>query len=115
NPVLLLRRALHAVFDTLLCSHPAPAAPAIYPLSLHDALPICTLAGRDGRDVLPLQGRDDVPLPRAGRQLLLEVPPEEGAVERERSEEHTSELQSRENLVCRLLLEKKKKEKATTI
>src|SRR5690606_39781621 len=29
----------------------------------------------------------------------------------ERSEEHTSELQSRENLVCRLLLEKKKKEK----
>src|SRR5690606_39625010 len=32
----------------------------------------------------------------------------------ERSEEHTSELQSRENLVCRLLLEKKKKEKKTT-
>src|SRR5690606_17647929 len=33
----------------------------------------------------------------------------EGLVERFRSEEHTSELQSRENLVCRLLLEKKKK------
>src|SRR5690606_41097270 len=31
-----------------------------------------------------------------------------------RSEEHTSELQSRENLVCRLLLEKKKKKKKTT-
>src|SRR5690606_41472007 len=31
----------------------------------------------------------------------------------DRSEEHTSELQSRENLVCRLLLEKKKKEKVT--
>src|SRR5690606_42012372 len=31
-----------------------------------------------------------------------------------RSEEHTSELQSRENLVCRLLLEKKKKTKKTT-
>src|SRR5690606_41974173 len=31
-----------------------------------------------------------------------------------RSEEHTSELQSRENLVCRLLLEKKKKKKRTT-
>src|SRR5690606_41183242 len=31
-----------------------------------------------------------------------------------RSEEHTSELQSRENLVCRLLLEKKKKRKAAT-
>src|SRR5690606_40689462 len=33
---------------------------------------------------------------------------------RHRSEEHTSELQSRENLVCRLLLEKKKKKKRTT-
>src|SRR5207302_8142124 len=32
-----------------------------------------------------------------------------------RSEEHTSELQSRENLVCRLLLEKKKKKKKNTI
>src|SRR5690606_39792118 len=32
-----------------------------------------------------------------------------------RSEEHTSELQSRENLVCRLLLEKKKKQKANTM
>src|SRR2546427_8508662 len=32
---------------------------------------------------------------------------------RERSEEHTSELQSQSNLVCRLLLEKKKKEKRT--
>src|SRR5690606_41099033 len=33
-----------------------------------------------------------------------------GADEKDRSEEHTSELQSRENLVCRLLLEKKKKQ-----
>src|SRR5207302_3363701 len=35
-------------------------------------------------------------------------------ISRKRSEEHTSELQSRENLVCRLLLEKKKKKKITT-
>src|SRR5436309_12320212 len=35
--------------------------------------------------------------------------PRDPAVELDRSEEHTSELQSRENLVCRLLLEKKKK------
>src|SRR5436309_11851990 len=34
---------------------------------------------------------------------------------RSRSEEHTSELQSRENLVCRLLLEKKKKKQNTSI
>src|SRR5690606_41952731 len=37
-----------------------------------------------------------------------------GAVGRDRSEEHTSELQSRENLVCRLLLEKKKKSDTQT-
>src|SRR3712207_7455090 len=36
-------------------------------------------------------------------------------IERKRSEEHTSELQSRQYLVCRLLLEKKKKNKSTTI
>src|SRR5690606_39968437 len=37
------------------------------------------------------------------------------AVEDERSEEHTSELQSRENLVCRLLLEKKKNKQPTQL
>src|SRR5690606_40616518 len=37
------------------------------------------------------------------------VPPERRPLAMVRSEEHTSELQSRENLVCRLLLEKKKK------
>src|SRR5690606_41655236 len=37
--------------------------------------------------------------------------PDEHVIDLTRSEEHTSELQSRENLVCRLLLEKKKKKK----
>src|SRR5688572_31429919 len=37
-----------------------------------------------------------------------------GVVERNRSEEHTSELQSQSNLVCRLLLEKKKKKQHST-
>src|SRR5690606_42145844 len=54
----------------------------------------------------PRQVRDDAPgavfLMRAGR-----VAADEDLLAR-RSEEHTSELQSRENLVCRLLLEKKK-------
>src|SRR3989442_11082430 len=53
----------------------------------------------------------------AHRQLVRELEQREGgldlmiarAVARERSEEHTSELQSRPHLVCRLLLEKKKK------
>src|SRR5690606_40615416 len=49
-----------------------------------------------------------------GAVLVLEpggppLPAEAFAIDSDRSEEHTSELQSRENLVCRLLLEKKKK------
>src|SRR3712207_7261443 len=46
------------------------------------------------------------PAPRGARQALLEVL---GEPPTRRSEEHTSELQSRQYLVCRLLLEKKKK------
>src|SRR3989454_12753700 len=68
------------------------ATTEIYTLSLHDALPISRRVGRDP--------------PRVGhpREDAREHP--EG-----RSEEHTSELQSPCNLVCRLLLEKKKKKK----
>src|SRR5258708_18529992 len=59
-------------------------------------------------------------------RAMLKLPPEvpalllcvgqlnpEGATARDRSEEHTSELQSPDHLVCRLLLEKKKKKNAT--
>src|SRR2546422_2228651 len=68
------------------------ATTEIYTLSLHDALPICAhLGGRGGRAALRRPGR------RRARG------------EEARSEEHTSELQSRLHLVCRLLLEKKKK------
>src|SRR3982751_7141701 len=63
------------------------ATTEIYTLSLHDALPICPIG-----------------------QLLDRVEPGElpRIYLRLRSEEHTSELQSRSDLVCRLLLEKKK-------
>src|SRR3712207_8697018 len=44
------------------------------------------------------------------REHLLARLVEEGGLEHQRSEEHTSELQSRQYLVCRLLLEKKKKQ-----
>src|SRR2546430_12533785 len=71
------------------------ATTEIYTLSLHDALPICTR-----RDSSPAACRPPRP-PHRGR------PP--GTPGRWRSEEHTSELQSQSNLVCRLLLEKKKK------
>src|SRR3712207_7341597 len=96
------------------------ATTEIYTLSLHDALPIsrpadrCRAAGRRptsaGRCAAGRRGRGGSltePLQCLGvpRQFLVE-----DAV---RSEEHTSELQSRQYLVCRLLLEKKKKNLAS--
>src|SRR3712207_9584986 len=84
------------------------ATTEIYTLSLHDALPICRVVD-DGVPVLALQlvelaGVAVSPeLDDGLRQLGL------AAAAVERSEEHTSELQSRQYLVCRLLLEKKKK------
>src|SRR3712207_9433799 len=81
-----------------------PAPTEIYTLSLHDALPICARPGmcrvlaRAG--VVEAGARVDGPArPPHARA------PGTGL----RSEEHTSELQSRQYLVCRLLLEKKKK------
>src|SRR5436309_15449897 len=75
-----------------------PATTEIYTLSLHDALPIRdAIAGKHAysRYTWNLVGPDACATPSPS------LTP--------RSEEHTSELQSRENLVCRLLLEKKKK------
>src|SRR2546422_9565266 len=77
------------------------ATTEIYTLSLHDALPIYLRhdvrephAPPPRRDARPQAGGDD----RGDAQQV-----------EDRSEEHTSELQSRLHLVCRLLLEKKKK------
>src|SRR3989442_2254072 len=74
------------------------ATTEIYPLSLHDALPICP-------GVLPLG------LVQQGQ--VVEAAGQVGVALR-RSEEHTSELQSRPHLVCRLLLEKKKTSSLTS-
>src|SRR5690606_40999006 len=96
-----------------------PATPAIYPLSLHDALPILDVAGEH----VTMKDADDPRLARVAGiarlpdgLVLLQDPGDarEARVVR-RSEEHTSELQSRENLVCRLLLEKKKKKNSIHI
>src|SRR5438874_10705785 len=90
----------------------APPPTEIYTLSLHDALPISTTWGHPpwkdkiatGNAVLVdrllaagavIYGKTNVPL------MLQDA--------QSRSEEHTSELQSRRDLVCRLLLEKKKR------
>src|SRR5205823_10051352 len=93
-----------------------PAPTEIHPLSLHDALPISG-AGRlravPGRDRFG-QRRHRVD-ERPGRNRVLESAresrfrPGRSSTRWRRSEEHTSELQSLAYLVCRLLLEKKKK------
>src|SRR3712207_7344433 len=76
------------------------ATTEIYTLSLHDALPIYRPPGADADG--PARGG-------ARRHRLAEAPgPDQAAEAGPRSEEHTSELQSRQYLVCRLLLEKKK-------
>src|SRR3712207_7906466 len=89
------------------------ATTEIYTLSLHDALPIYVpgggrrgghvhLLGREGRPGRGRRGRGPAPRARRARRQLAP-----------RSEEHTSELQSRQYLVCRLLLEKKKTTRTT--
>src|SRR5690606_39972610 len=76
----------------------------IYTLSLHDALPIsCDTLARGRRLSMIAMSVSSISLAVARART---TPPMSG--ETTRSEEHTSELQSRENLVCRLLLEKKK-------
>src|SRR5207248_8641069 len=100
------------------------ATPHLYTLSLHDALPIwprspapvptprahrsCVSPGRAAREKIARGGR----APRAADRAPCAPGPGwpdrwRGRAGRERSEEHTSELQSPYDLVCRLLLEKK--------
>src|SRR5258707_7356299 len=77
------------------------ATTEIYTLSLHDALPI-----------YPVNlAAPSISLAHALRRRGSRAPSSTTQGVRERSEEHTSELQSRQYLVCRLLLEKKKKMK----
>src|SRR5699024_11817846 len=107
----------HAVFDCLLCFcterpvgrpvslffFPAPPTPAFYTLSLHDALPIFIDLYDNDRLIrhVSVHAEGWSPPPRTWYDVGDEI--------RYRSEEHTSELQSRFDLVCRLLLEKKNK------
>src|SRR2546427_9551869 len=70
------------------------ATTEIYTLSLHDALPISASSSSSSR---------------FARSRRISRAFESFTARNSRSEEHTSELQSQSNLVCRLLLEKKKK------
>src|SRR3712207_8154410 len=74
------------------------ATTEIYTLSLHDALPICRSTPRPA--AATASPRPTPPTPTGPRCSSTSAS--------SRSEEHTSELQSRQYLVCRLLLEKKK-------
>src|SRR3712207_9345819 len=84
------------------------ATTEIYTLSLHDALPIS--GRRRGRPGVRLPDRALTPTEQRGAPRGPDRRHRHGQRLR-RSEEHTSELQSRQYLVCRLLLEKKKKNK----
>src|SRR3712207_8487423 len=97
------------------------ATTEIYTLSLHDALPISDAApARRGAPHRP--GAADRRHPRDRRRAGVGGEPSRAGTARQprpvrqggRSEEHTSELQSRQYLVCRLLLEKKKHTKDTS-
>src|SRR5690242_21555504 len=91
------------------------APPEIYPLSLHDALPISgnhapRIGGHSGASGAGRKPRNGSPLPDVpAASLCGELQHQSLDESGKRSEEHTSELQSHVNLVCRLLLEKKKK------
>src|SRR2546430_13042960 len=81
------------------------ATTEIYTLSLHDALPILVPCARgSGHPASEACGAVAGP----DRAIAPSVGGDRSAGDRVRSEEHTSELQSQSNLVCRLLLEKKK-------
>src|SRR3712207_7991793 len=85
------------------------ATTEIYTLSLHDALPICWTAGARRCPITSASRAS----PRTAASRLSSRPTGRVTV-LSRSEEHTSELQSRQYLVCRLLLEKKKNTSVST-
>src|SRR5262249_61127623 len=111
---LALLRPSHPSLPPLLSSSfffNDPATTHIYTLSLHDALPISrhdvhhVAVSLDDHEVAHLHAAEIADAPDI---VAREVH------EHDRSEEHTSELQSLTNLVCRLLLEKKKKSEIRT-
>src|SRR5258708_40299769 len=85
------------------------ATTEIYTLSLHDALPIWSSAPAASRRRSASRWRRSAPASRRAMRNSSSWATQ--SISRRRSEEHTSELQSPDHLVCRLLLEKKKKKK----
>src|SRR5439155_27018120 len=107
----------HRLPISLLFAHPPPTD--IYTLPLHDALPICNEL-RARSSTAPCVADSYITAcvsatHQCSRSANLSATANRGGAlkfaARERSEEQTSELQSRGHLVCRLLLEKKKAHK----
>src|SRR5207253_9703520 len=100
-------------FCSLFFRDPPPTP--IYTLSLHDALPISYSVAQTRTNMALSVNATIRMVVRTEAMIIfmiLELARPEAACKR-RSEEHTSELQSRGHLVCRLLLEKKKKKNQT--
>src|SRR5690606_40308806 len=110
------------LLQSILIIH--PTVTAIYSLSLHDALPICPenhllspkgpverIEWFDMEEIPENLGFDHAQIIGDAHRFLKNNLKDRLIMGELRSEEHTSELQSRENLVCRLLLEKKKMKK----
>src|SRR5699024_11533038 len=92
-----------------------PSPPQTHPLSLHDALPICALLAQEAHrleteqrwaEIDDAYERIQQSDPASWNEYLDELAEVTAG---DRSEEHTSELQSRFDLVCRLLLENKQR------
>src|SRR5260221_1628199 len=84
------------------------ATTEIYTLSLHGALPILPIRQGEAVEAQHLLGAGDAMDAFAPALQRIDIAREHPGPRRRRSEEHTSELQSHSDLVCRLLLEKKK-------
>src|SRR5688572_31693560 len=94
---------------------PHPTSPGFYTLSLHDALPIfrfraekVAFVARVGLLARGFQKAETFRLPQPSPTSSVEWLDGVAHLQWRRSEEHTSELQSQSNLVCRLLLDTKK-------
>src|SRR5690606_41540867 len=104
------RPPLHSSVSSPVVSASAPHA-AAYTLSLHDALPICTKEFKQTYTLAKDKTKPTLEIVSPANGDYVAIGERADVVIRAfdkygiRSEEHTSELQSRENLVCRLLLE----------
>src|SRR3712207_8898586 len=107
---VIVSKGNEAPFASLYFFFNDTATTEIYTLSLHDALPISSI------DPLRIAASQTKVPPMFSRRSTLQFAASSFcASSSPRSEEHTSELQSRQYLVCRLLLEKKKRNHARSL